>query len=91
MEAVIRLLKSEPLDKVSRELGVMAGTLSEWREAFLAGGQGALKSRPEDDRDEEILRLEAKIGEITMENELLRDRARKAEANLPLRWRRSRT
>jgi hypothetical protein len=38
---------------------------------FLAGGQAALESRPADDRDEEIARLRAKVGELTMDNELL--------------------
>jgi len=37
-EAVLRLLRGEALDAVSRELGVTAATLSGWREAFLAGG-----------------------------------------------------
>jgi hypothetical protein len=38
------------------------------------GGQAALKSRAADDRDQEIQRLRAKVGEITMNNELLLDR-----------------
>jgi hypothetical protein len=36
VEAVVRLLKGEDLDTLSRELGVTAATLSEWREAFLS-------------------------------------------------------
>lgn len=90
MEAVVRLLRGEDLDALSRELGVTGATLGEWREKFTSGGQTALKSRPEDERDDEIRRLRAKIGEITMENELLRDRARAAEAAHPFAPRRSR-
>ena len=52
--AVLRLLRGEDLELVSRELGVTAATLSAWRDDFLAGGQAALKSRPTDDRDDEI-------------------------------------
>jgi transposase-like protein len=89
-EAVLRLLRGEDLDALSRELGVTAATLAQWRERFLAAGQAALKSRPEDERDEEVQRLQAKVGEITMQNELLRERARTAEAGLPLARRRSR-
>src|SRR3954463_14535032 len=48
--AVLRLLRGEDLELVSRELGVTAATLSGWRDDFLAGGQSALKSRPADDR-----------------------------------------
>jgi transposase len=55
--SVLRLLRGEDLELVSRELGVTAATLSEWRDDFLAGGQAALKSRPTDDRDAEIARL----------------------------------
>ena len=60
-EAVLRLLHGEELDARSRELGVTAATLAQWRERFLAGGQASLKSRPADDRDDEIRRLQAKV------------------------------
>jgi hypothetical protein len=56
-DAVLRLLRGEDLDLLSRELGVTAATLSGWRDDFLAGGRAALKSRPADDRDDEIARL----------------------------------
>jgi transposase-like protein len=69
--AVLRLHRGETLELLSRELGVTAATLSGWRDDFLAGGQAALKSRPVDDRDEEIARLRAKVGKLTMDNELL--------------------
>ena len=90
LEAVLRLLRGEDLDKLSRELGVSGATLGAWREKALAGSKVALKKRAEDDRDEEIKRLRAKVGEITMENELLRERSRRLEANLPLAQRRPR-
>ena len=35
-EAVLRLLHGEELDALSRELGVTAATLAQWRERFLA-------------------------------------------------------
>ena len=63
-DAVLRLLRGEDLDLLSRELGVTAATLSGWRDDFLAGGQAALKSRPADDRDDEIARLRSKVGEL---------------------------
>jgi hypothetical protein len=62
---VLRLLRGEDLELLSREPGVTAATLAAWRDDFLAGGQAALKSRPADDRDEEIARLRAKVGELT--------------------------
>jgi hypothetical protein len=60
---------------------VTAGTIAQWREQFLAGGQAAVKRRPADERDDELGRLRAKVGELTMENELLRERARRAEGD----------
>ena len=89
-EAVLRLLHGEELDALSRKLGVTAATLAQWRERFLAGGQASLKSRPADDRDDKIRRLQAKVGAITMDNELLLERAHRLEAGLPLAPRRSR-
>jgi transposase-like protein len=87
-EAILRLLRGEPLDILARELSVTAGTVAHWREQFLTGGQAALKSRPADERDDEIQRLRAKVGEITMNNELLLERCHRLEANAPLLRRR---
>ena len=87
-ETILRMLRGEPLDGLARERGVTAATLAHWREQFLAGGHAALKSRPADERDEEIQRLRAKVGEITMNNELLLDRCHRLEGNLPLPRRR---
>jgi len=86
---VERLIRGEDLELVSRELGVTAATLSEWREKFDAGGQAALKSREPDERDEAILRLKAKIGELTMANELLEAKIEKLEQTHPFPWRKS--
>ncbi len=78
-EAVLRLLRGQDVDSLSRELGMTAATLASWRDRFLSGGQPALKSRPTDARDEEVLRLRAKVGELMMGNELLEQRAKRAE------------
>ncbi len=92
-EAVLRLLKGEELDALSRELGVTAAVLSEWREKFLAGAEANLKSRePEPEpADDEVLRLKATVGELMMKNELLAEKARLLEDNAPgFPWRKSR-
>jgi transposase len=44
--AVLRLLRGEDLEMVSRSLGVTAATLSGWREAFVAAGEAALSTKP---------------------------------------------
>ena len=88
--AVLRILRGEPIDLVSRELSVTAARLSQWRDEVLAGGQAALKSRLSDERDEEIRRLRAKVGEITMDNEVLLERCRLQGVSRPLAERRPR-
>ena len=89
-EAVLRLLRGEDLELLSRELVVTAAELSGWREAFLAAGEASLKSRPADVRDLEIGRLQAKVGELTMTTELLEAKIEHLETHRPLAGRRSR-
>ena len=89
-EAVLRLLRGEDLELLSRELVVTAAELSGWREAFLAAGEASLKSRPADVRDLEIGRLQAKVGELTMTTELLEAKIEHLETHRPLARRRSR-
>jgi transposase len=89
-DAVLRLLRGEDLELVSRELRVTAAELSGWREAFLAGGEACLKSRPADARDAEIGRLKEKVGDLTMANELLEAKIERLETARPLAHRRSR-
>ncbi len=89
MEAVLRLIRGESLDSLSRELRVTAAKLSQWKESFVQSGSTGLKKRPTDGKEEEIQRLRAKVGELTMENELLYERSRRAEENLPFHLRKS--
>ena len=89
-EVVLRLLRGEAIDLVSRELGIPAARLATWREAFLAAGQEAMKKQPLDSRDRELGRLREKLGEATMEMELLREKIGRLETKHPLRPRRSR-
>ena len=87
---VLRLLRGEDLELVSRDLAVTAAELSGWRDQFLAAGEASLKSRPADARDAEIGRLQAKVGELTMTAELLEAKIEGLETHRPLGRRRSR-
>src|ERR1700712_5177993 len=82
-QAVLRLLRGEDLDTLSRELGVIAATLSGWRDAFLDGGTAARKSRPADDRDGLVARLQAKVGQLTRDVELLGQKGQHPESGRP--------
>ena len=90
IEMVLRLLRGEDLELLSRELGITAARLSKWRDQFLRAGQAELKKRPQDARDEEIARLRQKLGEVTMDNELLQKKIEHLEDGRPLSRRRSR-
>ena len=73
----------------ARRRRLTAADVSSWRDAFLEGGASNLKQRPRDARDEEIDCLRAKVGEITMDNELLYEKISKMEAGHPFARRRS--
>src|SRR5512143_1367018 len=76
-DGVIRRLRGEGRDEVSRELRVAAHGLAAWRDEFLAGGVEGLKAQPLAPDDRRLRDAERKIGELTMENEILRAAVRK--------------
>jgi transposase-like protein len=88
-DAVLRLLRGEDLELVSRALGV-AATLSGWRDAFLAAGEASLATRPTDGDALENERLKTKLGEMLLDRELLEAKVAALEAGRPLARRRSR-
>ena len=90
-EVVLRVLRGEDLDALSRELGVTAARIAEWRDRFLEGGQSNLKTRQPDVRDDESLRLRARVGELMMDKELLEARIEMIEGRDRPRSGRSRT
>ncbi|MGE5344526.1 MAG: hypothetical protein ACM3JH_01105 [Acidithiobacillales bacterium] len=69
-EVVLRLLRGEDVGMVSRQVGVAAHELEEWRRIFIEGGRSQLKSRGEPDAERELTRARAKVGELMMELEL---------------------
>ncbi len=89
-EAVLRLLRGEGLEMVSRELGVTAATLSGWQDAFVSGGEASLAARQTDGETLESDRLKAKLGEVMIDRELLREKLAVMEAGRPLARRRLR-
>ena len=71
-EVVLRLLRGEPVDLLSRELGIEIYRLEEWREKALSGIDTALKERTGDPLAAELDHAVKRVGELTMEIELLR-------------------
>lgn len=89
-DVVLRLLRGESLDALSRELGVEIYRLEQWRERALTGLEAGLKDRHDDPLSAELDQAKRHIGELSMEIELLRERSRALEKKLPLATRRSR-
>ena len=75
-EVVLRLLRGESLETLSRELGVEPYRLASWREKALLGIDTALKGRSGDFRQGTLDTAMKRIGELTMANDLLRERVR---------------
>ncbi len=69
---VMRLLRGESLDLLARETGQPAGRISMWREEFLAAGREGLKARPAPVEDRRLADAQRKVGELTMELDILR-------------------
>ena len=88
-DAVLRLLRGEDLETASRSLGVTAAALTAWRDAFLAGGEANLATRPEGAEALESERLKARLGEMLLERELLEAKIAALEGGRPLARRRS--
>jgi transposase-like protein len=88
--AVLRLLRGEDLETVSRSLGVTAATLSSWRDAFRAAGEAALTTKPVSGEELESERLKAKLGAALIERDLLNEKIALLEADRPLARRRPR-
>src|SRR5215467_5796122 len=68
-ELVLRLLRGEALEAVSRESQVPAPELESWKRIFFEQGPRGLKTRS-DPEERELTLARAKIGELMMRVEL---------------------
>ena len=85
-EVVLRLLRGEPVDAISREVSVPIYRLEEWRERALGGMDAGLKERENDPLEAKLGEATRRIGELVMEVEILR---KERQARHPLGKRRS--
>ncbi len=86
--AVLRLLRGEDLETVSREFGVTAATLTGWHGAFLAAGEAALATRAATGDELASERLKARLGAALIERNLLNEKIAILEADRPFARRR---
>ena len=78
MEVVLRLLRGEPMEVLSRELGIEVYRLEEWKEKALFAVKAGLRARPGDPQQIELDQALKRIGELTMKIELLERRCQGA-------------
>ncbi len=71
-EVVLRLIRGETLDAVSRDVGVPMYRLADWRDRSLMGITVALHEGPGDGREVALKEARRKIGDLLMEIELLK-------------------
>lgn len=77
MEVVLRLFRGESLDDVSRDVKVEISRLEAWRDKGLHGLEEALKDREGDPMQAQLDEVNRRLGEMVMECELLREKARR--------------
>lgn len=87
-EVTLRLLRGESVEALSRELGVEVYRLEEWRQRALSGIDASLRERETTAGQVELDAALKALGELTMQNELLRHRL--GDVKIPLAPRRSR-
>lgn len=85
-QVVLRLLRGESVDALSRELAVPIYRLEAWRDRALAGMDVGLKERENDPVEKQLDDANRRIGELVMEVEILR---KERQAKRPLVGRRS--
>ena len=85
-EVVLRLFRGESIDDVSRRVWMAVHVINEWREEALVHLEEGFKSRVNDPKDALLSRAKEQIGELSMENELLK---KKVEKKGPFGLRRS--
>ena len=74
---VMQVLKGETsAQEAARKHGLTVAEVEDWKERFLAAAENALRSRPKDEeavKDDRIRKLERKIGEMTLDMDILRE------------------
>jgi transposase-like protein len=74
---VVSILKGETsVQEAARKHGLKVAEVEDWRDRFLVGAENALRSRPKDEealKDEQIKKLKQKIGDLVLDNDILKE------------------
>jgi len=74
---VLSIIRGETSDQeAARQHGLTVAEIEGWKDRYLLAAENALRSRPRDEealKDEQIKRLKQKIGEVVMDNDILKE------------------
>lgn len=74
---IMSILKGETsIPEAARKHGLMVAEVEDWQQRFVLGAENALRSRPRDEealKEEQIKKLKQKIGELVLDNDILRE------------------
>lgn len=74
---ILSILKGETsVAEAARKHGLTVAELEDWRDRFLLGAENALRSQPKDEealKEEQIKKLKQKIGDLVLDNDILRE------------------
>jgi transposase-like protein len=83
---VLSILKGEfSMEEGARRHDLTVAEIEDWKERLLVAAHNALRSKPRDEdalKDEQIRRLKQKVGELVLDNDLLREALRSARAGV---------
>ena len=71
-QAVLRLLKGEDMELLSRQTGFAMHELAQWREKYMLGGRENLKTHLKDPHNVELEQRDKLISKLALENEILK-------------------
>ena len=74
---VLEVVKGKTsVQEAARQHGLTVAEIEGWKERLILGAENALRSRPKDEealRDEEIKKLKQKVGELVLDNDILKE------------------
>lgn len=86
---VLEILRGETTAaEAARRHGLTVAEIEQWKERVLGGAENALRSRPLDDealKDQEIKRLQRKVGELVMDIDILKEASKPTPSQRQMR------
>lgn len=76
-EIVLRVLRGESIDEVARELNIPVHAIAQWKDDFIEAGTEGLKSQPVSLAEKRLKAAQAKIGQLSMQVEILQEYLKK--------------